>query len=168
MSTAPETMTDPSQDVAAGVILALDLGTKRIGVAVSDPNQLAITTVPALKRSNWKQAVHDIKDLVRRFDAKTIVIGFPLTLDGHEGLAATESRRKAVQIAKSLALSTYLQDERLTSREASENLRARGCNDAEVEERIDSEAAAIILRDFIESNISDRVCVHLPDDTANS
>lgn len=133
----------------AGPILCLDLGTKHVGVAISDPTLIAITTVKALRRSSWKQLLRDIGDLVRRFDARTMVIGFPLRLDASEGSAAEEVRRMAEKFARSLEIPIFLQDERLTSVEAEENLRAKGYDRAEVAARVDSEAAAIILRDFI-------------------
>jgi putative Holliday junction resolvase len=132
-----------------GPILSLDLGTKRVGVAVSDPSLIAITALKPLRRSNWKQLLRDVSDLIQRFDAKTLVIGFPLRLDGSEGSAATETRQITQKFARSLDLTIYLQDERLTSREAEERLRASGCRPEDLAARVDSESAAIILRDFI-------------------
>ena len=132
-----------------GPILSLDLGTKRVGTAVSDPSLIAITRIGTLDRASWKQLLRDVSDLVRRFDAKTLVIGFPLSLDGTEGSAATAARETALKFARSLELSVYLQDERLTSREAEEQLRADGYQTKEVAALVDSESAAIILRDFI-------------------
>lgn len=102
-----------------------------------------------LHRTNWKQLLREVADLIRHYDAKTLVIGFPLKLDGSEGSAVTETRQMAQKFARSLELPLYLQDERLTSREAEENLRASGYRSREVATLIDSESAAIILRDFI-------------------
>ena len=137
------------QENVAGPILCLDLGTKRVGVAISDPTLIAITTVEALRRTSWKQLLRDLSDLIRRFDAQTLVIGFPLRLDASEGSAAQEVRKIAGKLARSLEIPIFLQDERLTSVEAEENLRARGYDRSEIAARVDSEAAAIILRDFI-------------------
>src|SRR5215470_2297937 len=131
-----------------GPILCLDPGAKRVGIAVSDPALIAITAVAALHRSNWKQLLRDIQELIRHFDARTLVIGFPLSLDGVEGSAAREVRSMANKLARSVDVPVFLHDERLTSVEAEENLRERGFNRAEIDARIDSEAAAIILRDF--------------------
>ena len=138
-------------DEIRGPILSLDLGAKRVGAAVSDPCLIAITRLKTLRRSNWKRLLRDVDDLVRHFDAKTLVIGFPLKLDGGEGSAATETRQIAQKFARSLELPVYLQDERLTSREAEERLRARGYRSAELAALLDSESAAIILSDFIDS-----------------
>ena len=134
---------------ARGPILSLDLGARRVGVAVSDPSLIAITRLSALHRSNWKQLLRDVDDLIRRFDAQTLVIGFPLNLDGTEGRAATETRQIAQKFARSLELPVYLQDERLTSREAEERLRTSGYRSSELAAHVDGESAAIILEDFI-------------------
>jgi putative Holliday junction resolvase len=76
----------------------------------------------------------------------------PLKLDGTAGDAAKEARRFATNLAKSIALPVYLQDERLTSRAALENLRAEGVKPDDIPKLIDGEAAAMILRDFLETN----------------
>lgn len=132
-----------------GPVLSLDLGSKRVGAAVSDPTLAAITRLTSIPRSNWKQLLHDVRDLIRRLDAKTLVIGLPLSLDGHEGSAAIACREAAVKFAISLELPIYLQDERLTSVEAQERLAEVGFQAQAIAERIDSESAAVILEDFI-------------------
>src|SRR5256714_2869805 len=136
----------------AGPILALDLGQKLIGVAVSDDRLVTTKRLPPLQRSNWKKLLQDLRDLVERFDAQTIVVGLPLRLDGTAGDAAKEARRLARNLAKSIDLPVYLQDERLTSRAAMENLRAEGVKPDDIPKLIDGEAAAMILRDFLETN----------------
>jgi putative pre-16S rRNA nuclease len=132
-----------------GPILALDLGEKLVGVAVSD--ELLVTTNPLapLKRSNWKQLVRDVEMLINRFDAKALVIGLPLRLDGSAGNAAENIARLAGNFSKSLNVPVYLQDERLTSFEARERLLSKGHDEAAIRKLIDGEAAALILRDFI-------------------
>jgi putative Holliday junction resolvase len=135
-----------------GPILALDLGEKLVGVAISD--ELLVTTkrLPPLKRSSWKRLLLEIRELIARFDAKTIVVGLPLRLDGTEGDAAQNVRRLAVNLAKSVSQPVYLQDERLTSFAATENLKAEGLKPDDIPAHVDGEAAATILRDFIVSD----------------
>jgi len=116
---------------------------------VCDPTLVAITRLEPLRRSNWKRLLLDVSDLIRRFDAQAVVIGWPLSLDGIEGPAAKEAQKLGQKFARSLNLPIFLQDERLTSAEAEENLRAQGYGATEVAARVDSESAAIILRDFI-------------------
>jgi putative Holliday junction resolvase len=130
-------------------ILALDLGARRVGVAVSDSLSISITRLDALPRSSWKQLLRDVEQLIRRFDAQTVVIGLPLRLNGSTGDAALEARKVAVKFALSLSVPVYLQDERLSSREAEETLRAAGHERDQVAALVDSESAAVILRDFL-------------------
>src|SRR5215218_9328575 len=103
-----------------GPVLALDLGEKLVGVAVSDERLITTKRLPPLKRSNWKKLLQDLRYLLERLDAKTIVVGLPLSLDGSEGEAAKNVRRLALNLAKSVQQPVYLQDERLTSRAAME------------------------------------------------
>jgi putative Holliday junction resolvase len=133
----------------SGPILALDLGEKLVGTAISDERLITTKRLPPLNRSNWKKLLQDVRDLLERFDAKTIVVGLPLSMDGSEGDAAKSVRRLALNLAKSVQQSVYLQDERLTSRAAMENLIAEGVKPEEIPTLIDGEAAAMILRDFL-------------------
>jgi len=139
----------------AGRLLALDLGEKRVGVAVSDAMRMTVRALPTLHRTNWKELLRAVAELVRRFDAKAVVIGLPLNLDGTEGNAAKEARKIAGKFGLSLKITIYLQDERLTTREAEESLRAAGYSDSEVREQVDSQSAAIILRDFLAEHASE-------------
>ncbi len=132
-----------------GPVLALDLGQKRVGVAASDSLLISITKLAPLTRSNWKQLLRDVGELVRRLDARTLVVGWPLKLDGARGSAALEAEAAAGKFARSLTIPVYLQDERLSSVEAEEQLRAAGKTTSEMRDLVDCQAAAIILRDFI-------------------
>lgn len=132
-----------------GPILALDLGEKLVGAAISDERFITTKRLPPLKRSSWKKLLQDIRKLVERFDAQTIVVGLPLRLDGSEGEAAKNVRRLASNLARSVVLPVYLQDERLTSFAATENLKAEGMKPEDIPALVDGEAAATILRDFL-------------------
>ena len=159
-----ETIDDkPATDVPLAPIVALDLGEKRVGVAVSDALSIVITRLETIPRTNWKQLLRDVDDLVRRFDAQTVVIGLPLRLNGSSGDAALEVRSVALKFARSLNVPVYLQDERLSSVEAEQNLRAAGHKTDRVSKLVDSEAAALILRDFLRNDQA-RVLV-LPEQT---
>lgn len=153
-----------STDVPRSPIVALDLGEKRVGVAVSDALSIVITRLAALPRTNWKQMLRDVDDLIRRFDAQTVVIGLPLRLNGSSGDAALAVRALALKFARSLHVPVYLQDERLSSVEAEQNLRADGHKGDRVSALVDSEAAAVILRDFLVSD-QERVLVSPPEQT---
>jgi putative Holliday junction resolvase len=133
----------------SGRLLALDLGEKRVGVAVSDELSITVRPLPFLSRTNWKKLLTAVADLLQDFDAKALVIGLPLNLDGTEGQAAAEAKRQARNFELSLKVPVFLQDERLTSRAAEETLRSTGHTGDDIRKRVDSEAAAIILRDFL-------------------
>ena len=130
-------------------VVAIDLGEKRVGIAVSDSLSISITRLDALPRTSWKQLLRDVDDLIQRFDAQTVVIGLPLMLNGSSGDSALRVRRVAQKFAQSLRVPVYLQDERLSSVEAEQNLRAEGHKRDRVSALVDSEAAAVILRDFL-------------------
>ncbi|HET9527372.1 MAG TPA: Holliday junction resolvase RuvX [Pyrinomonadaceae bacterium] len=152
-------MTKPEADFnLTGPILALDPGEKLVGTAVSDEKLITIKRLPPLKRSSWKKLLQDVLSLIERFDVRTIVIGLPLSLDGTHGEAALNVERLARNLARSVSLPVYLQDERLTSFEAMENLKAEGKRRDEIPALIDGEAAAMILRDFLRTD-QDRILV---------
>ena len=123
-----------------------------MGAAISDERLITTKRLPPLKRSNWKKLLQDVRYLLERFDAQTIVVGLPVRMDGTEGDAAANVRRLALNLAKSVPQPVYLQDERLTSRAAMENLKAEGVRPEEIPALIDGEAAAMILRDFLDSD----------------
>ena len=131
-------------------VLALDLGSKSVGAAVSDDLLITIRRLNPIKRSSWKHLLINVRDLIERFDAKTLVIGLPLALDGGRTNAALDVERVAKNFVRSLHLPVYLQDERLTSVEATQTLRQAGHSAVEIRKLVDGEAAALILRDFLQ------------------
>ena len=133
-------------------VLALDLGEKLVGAALSDDRLVTIKRLPSLKRSNWKKLLQDVVTLIQRYDAQTVVIGLPLKLDGTSGDAAEKAHQIAINLARSIQQPVYLQDERLTSFEAMGNLKAEGHKSEDIPGLIDGEAAAMILRDFIQTD----------------
>ena len=140
-----------------GCVLALDLGDKLVGAAVTDDQRITIQRLPPLQRSNWKRLLNEVEKLIERFDARTVVIGLPLRLDGTIGSAAEEATRLARNFAKSLKLPVYLQDERLTSFDARLALLDEGHKESEIAGLVDGEAAAIILRDFLQNIAPQRI-----------
>jgi putative Holliday junction resolvase len=139
----------PGSDTKSlGRLLALDLGARRVGVAVCDELRLTVRPLDAIERRSWKDLLHRVMDHLESFAAGGLVIGLPLNIDGSEGEAAKVVREVAGKFRLSIKLPVYLQDERLTTEEAKSRLRESG-RALEIEQRVDSEAAAIILRDFI-------------------
>jgi putative holliday junction resolvase len=142
--------TDVFRAPEKGRIIALDLGTKRIGVAVSDELQFTVRPLKTIERTGWKKLLRQIKELLAEFDAVTLVLGLPLNTDGSESEMSQEARRLAGNFSLSLEIPVILQDERVTTYEAKGRLWQQGISGKELKKRVDSEAAAIILRDFIE------------------
>lgn len=149
-STLNQSESDRSRTFS-GRFAALDIGAKRVGVAISDELNISISALPPIQRTSWKRLLLEVAELVRDYDAQALVIGLPLSLDGTEGSAALDVRRLAEKFRLSLDVPVCLQDERLTTFQAKENLRSMKYDQSEIDRRLDSEAAAIILRDFIAS-----------------
>ncbi|MBA3248554.1 MAG: Holliday junction resolvase RuvX [Pyrinomonadaceae bacterium] len=134
---------------APGRLLALDLGAKRIGVAISDELRLTVRPLPLLHRTNWKELLRAVAELGENFDAQELVIGLPLDMDGAENAATREARRLAHNFELSLKVPVHLQDERLTSHFAELSLRQDNIAQDKLKERVDSAAAVLILKDFL-------------------
>ncbi|MFL6373393.1 MAG: Holliday junction resolvase RuvX [Pyrinomonadaceae bacterium] len=132
-----------------GRILAIDPGTKRCGVAVCDELRVAVRPLPRLNRASWKKLLSNIKELVAELDAVAVVVGLPLESDGSDGPITLEARDIARKLALSLDIPVLMQDERVTSYEAKGRLWEAGKSLAEGRDLVDSEAAAIILEDFL-------------------
>jgi len=143
-------LTDVFRAPTSGRLLALDLGTKRIGVAVSDELQFTVRHVCVLTRKSWKKVLKQIVAFLNEFDAVGLVLGLPYNTDGSESEMSQEARRLARNFSLSLDIPVFLQDERLTSYTATGYMREIGFSEKEIRKRVDSEAAAIILSDFIE------------------
>ena len=145
----PLDIADISDCPRAGRILAIDAGTKRIGIAVSDPDQLIATPVKILARTSWKKLLSDIKETISDFDAVAVIVGLPLGFDGGEIPMTIEATDIARKLSLSLEIPVFLQDERVTSYEARGRIWKRsGSHD--VRDEVDSEAASVILSDFLD------------------
>lgn len=143
------TINDDNSSSLPGRLVALDLGAKRVGLAVCDELRITVTPLRLIERRSWKDLLRRVVEIVEGYDARGLIIGLPLNMDGTEGFAAEEVKSLAENFRRSLNVPVYLQDERLTSIEAYSGMRAAGEKDEAIERRIDSESAAIILRDFI-------------------
>lgn len=148
--TNPGKITEPMELPTRGRILALDPGTRRVGIAVSDDNRLIATPLTRLERRSWKDLLSRVKEIIREFDAKVLVIGLPLSFEGSETEMSAMAREWARKFEASLAIPVFLEDERVTSYEAAGRLWRKGKNIRQAKELLDSEAAAIILETFLE------------------
>lgn len=133
-----------------GRIIAIDPGTKRCGIAICDELRVTTRPLPHIERSSWKKLLSKIKGIVSEFDAKALVIGLPLESDGTESEMSMEARSMERRFSLSLDIPVFLQDERVTSYEAKARLWDRGVETKASRGLVDSEAAAIILADFLD------------------
>jgi putative Holliday junction resolvase len=134
----------------SGPIVALDPGTKRIGVSVCDELQTIARPLEVIRRKSWKSVHRAVLELLERFDARALVIGLPLNTDGSESEMSGVARSFAHRFGMSVDIPVFLQDERVTSYEAKGRLWSGGASVEETQARVDSEAAVIILSDFLD------------------
>ena len=106
--------------------------------------------LPAITRKSWKKLLAEVQTVIAEYDAAALVVGLPLNTDGSESSMSSEARKMARKFALSLSIPIFLQDERVTSYEARKRLWDRGVRPEETKQFVDSEAATIILADFIE------------------
>ena len=134
---------------ASGRLVSLDLGTKKIGIAISDETQSVTRGLRTITRKSWKSLLDEVSSILREFDAVGLVIGLPLETDGTESPMSEEARRIARNFSLSLDIPVALHDERVSSYAARGAMWEMGRDNDAVRANVDSEAAAIILDDFI-------------------
>ena len=133
-----------------GRLLAIDPGTRRVGVAICDETQMVARPLERIERTSWKKLLEKVRAIVTEFDAVGLVIGLPLESDGAESPMSAEAREMARKFSLSLDIPVVLEDERVTSYAAKARLWERGLSIEESRSLVDSEAAAIILSDVLE------------------
>ena len=133
-------------------ILALDFGTRRIGLALSDPTRTIASPLGALQRRAGKRPPWaEILRLIEQDEAAALVVGLPLGLGGEEGAWAQEVRGFGEQLQRRTGLPLHWVDERLSSVRAEQAVRGMGLKKSQREEksRVDAAAAAIILQQYL-------------------
>jgi putative Holliday junction resolvase len=141
-------MTDPDRPPR---YLALDVGTKRIGVAVSD--ELGLTAQPVLtleRRPNPREDLRSLARLARKYGVAAIVVGNPLHLSGDQSPRAAKTHAFAAELGALSGLPIHLWDERLTTREAHQLLYEAGHARQEHKRVVDQVAATLILQSFLD------------------
>jgi len=133
-------------------VLALDVGEKRIGVAVSDPLGIAARGLAVLKRTDLPADLAEIARMAREEGAGLVLVGLPLELGGEEGEASRRVRIFAERVREATGLEVLLWDERLTTVQADEVLRGRGLGWRERKRVVDRVAAAAILQEYLDEN----------------
>lgn len=138
-----------------GRVMALDLGEKRIGVALSDTTRTIASPHSVVKRASRAEDYARYARLIAAHDVTLLVIGLPITLGGQEGQRAAWVRDYAAGLAEFVATPVVYWDESLTTVEATAALHAQGRRGKRVKERVDAVAAALILQSYLDAQRPD-------------
>ena len=132
-------------------ILALDLGKRRIGLAISDPLGITAQGLPNLERTNKRSDFAALEELIREREVGLILMGNPINMRGTEGRQSGWVREFAEQLERRTKLPVKLWDERLTSVEAGRVLRASGISIEKRAAAVDRLSAVILLQSYLDS-----------------
>jgi len=135
---------------AKGRILALDLGKKRIGLALSDPLGITAQGLETLQRTNIRQDMAALAQLIEKHEVTLLLMGHPLHMSGDESRQSEYTREFADRLAAYTGIEVRLWDERLTSREAERVLRESGISIEKRARAVDRLAAVILLESYLD------------------
>lgn len=136
-----------------GRALGIDLGERRIGVAVSDSDGRVATPLTAIKRTGSRKQDHQkIAELVDEYEARVVVVGLPLSLDGGTGPAAVGAQHEVQQLEAAVGVPVLTHDERLTTVIAERALAESGLSSKARRQRVDMVAASIILQGWLDAD----------------
>ena len=131
-------------------ILGIDLGTVRIGFAISDPLKMFATSIEEYKRKSLNSDIEHILGLIKEYEIDTIVLGYPLNMDGTKGIKCTETEEFAKELAQKTNIKIEYQDERLTTVSAQKMLIDSGCKLNKRRNVVDKVSASIILQAYLD------------------
>jgi putative pre-16S rRNA nuclease len=131
--------------------LALDVGEKRIGVAVSDETETLASPRTTIRRASTVAALETVARLVAESGAEVVVLGLPVSFDGQLHDQARAIQAFAAKLRERIAQPVVFADETLSSVRAEEALRAAGVRPDRIRERLDAAAAAVILQDYLDA-----------------
>ena len=134
-----------------GRVLALDLGSHRIGIAISDPLGITAQGLETLHRRNKRHDLEYLLALIRKHEVSEIVVGLPLRMSGAEGIQADKAQAFAGDLRQKFGLPVHLWDERLSSAEANRLLREADLSIDKRGKAVDRMAAVLILQSWMES-----------------
>ncbi len=130
--------------------LGIDLGRARIGLALADDVLRSARPLGAVERRSESADLGAIGELARDYEVTRAVVGLPLNMDGTEGPSARLARAFAPRLSEALGVPVELFDERLSTFEAEDRLRARGVSARDMKSMVDAEAAAVILQGWLD------------------
>ncbi len=131
--------------------MALDVGSRTIGLAVTDPLGITAQGLPTIRRKNKRTDLAALDEVIKKYEVRELVIGLPLRMSGDEGRQSGKIREFAEMVEKHFKLPIHLHDERLTSVEANRVLRESEMSIAKRAAVVDQLAAVLILQNFLEA-----------------
>ena len=134
----------------SGRVLALDLGSRRIGLALSDELGITAQGLPTLERKNLRTDLEALERLIREHDVRLVVAGNPLRMSGAESAGSQQAVKFGEQLHRRTGVEVRLWDERLTTREASRVLRSSGISIAKRARAVDRLSAVLLLASFLD------------------
>jgi putative Holliday junction resolvase len=132
-------------------VLGLDVGSKTIGIAISDPLGITAQGLETIRRKNKRRDFEQLATLISKYQVAEIVVGYPLRLSGAEGAQSEKMRLFAEDLGKRFGLPVHLWDERLTSSQANRLLREAELSIKKRGEAVDRMAAVLILQSWMEA-----------------
>ena len=135
-------------------ILALDHGTVRIGVALSDELKMIASPLEFIPAEPFADVLTRLKALIREKEVELIIIGMPRNMDGSYGPAAEKVREFATALKDAVAIPLKMWDERLTSTQANRMMTESGVKRDKRKEKVDGMAAAIFLQSYLDATSS--------------
>jgi putative pre-16S rRNA nuclease len=144
--TAPDLPTDPLRPR----ILGLDVGSKTIGLAVSDPLGITAQGLTTIRRKNKRLDFEQLERVIQQYAVAEIVVGYPLRMSGAEGTQSEKMKGFAEELRKKYGLPVHLWDERLSSAQANRLLRESEMSIQRRGEVVDRLAAVLILQSFLD------------------
>ena len=139
-------------------ILALDFGEKRIGVAVSDPLNIIAQSVGTIERKGIKNDLKKVGELVKEYEARKIIVGLPLNMDGTEGKSANRAMDFVKELKKEIQVEVEMLDERLTTAQGERVLLEADMSRRKRKQTLDKIAAQLILQNYLDLHVQkDRI-----------
>lgn len=129
----------------------MDVGSKTIGLAVSDPLGITAQGLETIRRRNKRFDFGELEKVIREYHVREIVVGYPLRMSGAEGTQAEKMQRFAEELRQRFQLPVHLWDERLTSAQANRLLREMEASIKQRRETVDRMAATLILQSWMEA-----------------
>lgn len=132
------------------IVVGLDVGRRRIGVAASDPTGFLASGVQVIRRASLDKDVEAVQRLVETLRAEQIVVGYPLSMSGEPGPQAEETERFVEALRARASVPIVLWDERLSTLEADRRMQEAGVRGRKRRERVDVAAATLILQSYLD------------------